>query len=162
MDIKEIIRKEVKKYIKNGVEQTIQKIRVSCMKFLKEKTLEIYKNKITEVYNINKDRKQIVDLPSLFKSIKIIDNNKWIFSIILDERDIKFETQSGEPVYQYYHNGEFGDTYNSIVTNFNEYWHDPIAGITEDDWYNRATIEDLIKYINDDFSKYIKILLGGK
>ena len=41
----------------------------------------------------------------------------------------------------------YGDTYGKEVHNWKEYWHDPINGVHEEDWYLEVASEDIEKFI---------------
>lgn len=161
MDIKNIVRNELKKYAKADLERRLEEVRVPCMNYLKENALRIFKEKITEVYKINHDRIQVIDLPLFLKAIKIVGDNKWGFNIFVDEDMLSYKTKSGEPIYQYSNNGMFGDTYGQEVHNWREYWHDPINGIPEEDWYLNIATEDIEKFIKNDFVTFIKKEIDG-
>ena len=134
MDIKQTLIQALKKDVKIDLERKLEKVRIPCMNYLKENALRIFKEKITEVYKINSDRIQVIDLPLFLKAVKVIDIDKWSFGIMIDENLLKYKTKSGEPIYQYSNNGMYPDTYGEEVHNLNEYWHDPIMNQNEINW----------------------------
>ena len=110
MDIKQTLIQALKKDIKIDLERKLEKVRIPCMNYLKENALRIFKEKITEVYKINSDRIQVIDLPLFLKAAKIVDANRWSFNISVDEDLLNYKTKSGESIYQYSNNGMYGDT----------------------------------------------------
>ena len=161
MDIKQTLIQALKKDARIDLERKLEKVRVPCMNYLKENALRIFKEKITEVYKINSDRIQVIDLPLFLKAVKIVDDNKWGFNIFVDEDMLNYKTKSGEPIYQYSNNGMFSDTYGQEVHNWQEYWHNPISGIPEEDWYLNIATEDIEKFIKNDFVVFIKKEIDG-
>lgn len=156
MDIKEIIRNNFKYMYGKDIDNKIEKIRIPCMKYLEEKSIEIFKNKISEVYKINSDRLQVIDLPLLLKTVNIVEEGKWGFSINMDEDLLNYKTKSGEQIYQYSNNGLFMNTINKPVTNMKEYWHAPIGGIMEENWYISEVSKEIVDFIKKDFIKFVK------
>lgn len=161
MDIKQTLMQALKKDIKIDLERKLEKVRIPCMDYLKENALRIFKEKITEVYKINSDRIQVIDLPLFLKAAKIVDTDGWSFNISVDEDLLNYKTKSGEPIYQYSNNGMYGDTYGKEVHNWKEYWHDPINGVHEEDWYLEVASEDIEKFIKNDFIKFVKDKMDG-
>lgn len=162
MDIKNIVRNELKKYAKTDLERRLEEVRVPCMNYLKENALRIFKEKITEVYKINHDRIQVIDLPLFLKTVKTIDIDKWSFKVFIDEDLLNFKTKSGEQIYQYSNNGLFMDGYGDEATNLSEYWHTPISSQKENDWYKQEFTDEFIKFIKKDFIEFVKVKFGGK
>jgi len=161
MDIKQTLMQALKKDVKIDLERKLEKVRIPCMNYLKENALRIFKEKITEVYKINSDRIQVIDLPLFLKAVKIVDTDGWSFNISADEDLLNYKTKSGEPIYQYSNNGMYGDTYGKEVHNWKEYWHDPINGVHEEDWYLEVASEDIEKFIKNDFIKFVKDKIDG-
>ena len=120
MDIKQTLMQTLKKDIKIDLERKLEKVRIPCMNYLKENALRIFKEKITEVYKINSDRIQVIDLPLFLKTVTIQDKDKWSFDIFIDEDLLNFKTKSGEQIYQYSNDGMFY-TNNEEVHNLDEY-----------------------------------------
>ena len=161
MDIKQTLMQTLKKDVKIDLERKLEKVRIPCMNYLKENALRIFKEKITEVYKINSDRIQVIDLPLFLKAVKIVDADGWSFNISVDEDLLNYKTKSSEPIYQYSNNGMYGDTYGKKVHNWKEYWHDPINGVHEEDWYLEVASEDIEKFIKNDFIKFVKDKIDG-
>lgn len=157
MNIKQLLIQILKKDIKINLEQKIEIIRVPCLKYLKENVLRIFKEKITEVYKINHDRIQIIDLPLFLNTIKIYDVNKWSFNIEIDEDLLNFKTKSGEQIYQYTDKGKiFADGYSQEVRDLDEYWHSPINSMIESDWYKKEFFQTFKKFLKNNFVNFVK------
>ena len=161
MDIKQTLMQALKKDVKIDLERKLEKVRIPCMNYLKENALRIFKEKITEVYKINHDRIQVIDLPLFLKAVKVIKSDGWSFNISVDEDLLNYKNKSGEPIYQYSNNGLYGGTYGEEVRNWEEYWHAPINGVHEEDWYLEAASEDIEKFIKNDFIKFVKDKIDG-
>ena len=161
MDIKQMLIQALKKDVKSDLERKLEKVRIPCMNYLKENVLRIFKEKITEVYEINHDRIQVIDLPLFLKAAKIANTGGWSFNISVDEDLLNYKTKSGEPIYQYSNKGMYKDTYGKEVHKWEEYWHYPINGIHEEDWYLEVASEDIEKFIKNDFIKFVKNKMDG-
>lgn len=155
MDIKQTLMQALKKDIKIDLERKLEKVRIPCMNYLKENALRIFKEKITEVYKINSDRIQVIDLPLFLKTVTIQDKDKWSFDIFIDEDLLNFKTKSGEQIYQYSNDGMFY-TNNEEVRNLDEYWHSPINGKSENNWYKIEIWKELNTFLKNDFTQYVK------
>ena len=156
MDIKQTLMQALKKDVKMDLERKLEKVRVPCMNYLEENALRIFKEKITEVYKINHDRIQVIDLPLFLKAVKVIDIDKWSFGIMIDENLLNYKTKSGELIYQYSNNGMYPDTYGEEVRNLNEYWHDPIMNQNEINWYKGQFSDSINSFMNKDFINFVK------
>ena len=150
----------LKKDVKIDLERKLEKVRIPCMNYLKENALRIFKEKITEVYKINSDRIQVIDLPLFLKTVTIQDKDKWSFDIFIDEDLLNFKTQSGEQIYQYSNDGMFY-TNNEEVHNLDEYWHDPIAGKREYLYYRDLALNEIQDFIKTKFVQYVQNALNG-
>ena len=155
MDIKQTLIQTLKKDVKIDLERKLEKVRIPCMNYLKENALRIFKEKITEVYKINSDRIQVIDLPLFLKTVTIQDKDKWSFDIFIDEDLLNFKTKSGEQIYQYSNDGMFY-TNNEEVHNLDEYWHSPINGKSENNWYKIEIWKELNTFLKNDFTQYVK------
>lgn len=161
MDIKQTLMQALKKDVKVYLEQKLEKVRIPCMDYLKENALRIFKEKITEVYKINSDRIQVIDLPLFLKAVKIIDKGPWSFTIVTDENQLVFKTESGEPIYQYTNNGKsFVNGLGKEVRNLDEYWHDPIAGKREYLYYRDLALNEIQNFIKTKFIQYVQDMLN--
>nr|DAG57983.1 MAG TPA: hypothetical protein [Caudoviricetes sp.] len=161
MNIKQTLIQALKKDVKMDLERKLEKVRVPCMNYLKENALRIFKEKITEVYKINSDRIQVIDLPLFLKAVKIVDTDGWSFNIFVDEKLLNYKTKSGELIYQYSNNGMYGNVYGKEVHSWKEYWHSPINGVHEEDWYLEVASGDIEKFIKNDFIKFVKDKIDG-
>lgn len=155
MDIKQTLIQALKKDVKIDLERKLEKVRIPCMNYLKENALRIFKEKITEVYKINSDRIQVIDLPLFLKTVTIQDKDKWSFDIFIDEDLLNFKTKSGEQIYQYSNDGMFY-TNNEEVRNLDEYWHSPINGESENNWYKIEIWKELNTFLKNDFTQYVR------
>lgn len=162
MNVENIVKEIVKKNVKDNAEMLVEKIRALCMNYLKKYAVKILKMKITEVYGINSARHQVIDLPELFKTIKVEDVGPWNFDLYIDDDLLNYKTKSGDPIYQYYGNGEWGDTYGEIVSCWEEYWHAPINGISEPIWIMNETHKEVLRFVNNEFKKYVKSLINKR
>ena len=160
MHIKNTLIRELQKEIKQNLGQKLEQVRVPCMNYLKENALKIFKEKITEVYKINSDRIQVVDLPLFLKAVKIRDIDNWSFGVSIDESLINFQTKSGEPIYQYSNNGLYPNSEGEEVHNLKQYWHSPINGISEPEWYGREFVRSVTQLINKDFINFVKLKIS--
>jgi hypothetical protein len=162
MDIKQTLIQALKKDVKIDLERKLEKVRIPCMNYLKENALRIFKEKITEVYKINSDRIQVIDLPLFLKAVKIIDRGSWGFTIKTEEDELDFKTKSGEPIYQYTDAGRsYVDGMGKEVHNLDEYWHSPINGRREYEYYKNEAINDIQDFINTKFILYVQNKLNG-
>lgn len=150
----------LKQDIKIDLERKLEKIRIPCMNYLKENALRIFKKKITEVYEINHDRIQVIDLPLFLKAVKIVDIDKWSFSISVDEDLLSYRTKSGEPIYQYSNNDMYENAYGKEVHDLNEYWHAPIDGKREYLYYKDLAFREIQDFIKVKFVQYVQDLLN--
>lgn len=156
MNVEKFVRNVLKKHIKTDLERKLEAIRVPCMNYLKENALRIFKEKITEVYTINSDRIQVIDLPLFLRTVKAVDKTPWSFKIVVDENLLNFQTKSGEQIYQYTHGGTmYSDGVGEEVHSLSEYWHSPIANQVEDDWYKNEAAYDMSDFIKNNFIKFI-------
>ena len=160
MNIKQTLMQALKQDIKIDLERKLEKIRIPCMNYLKENALRIFKEKITEVYEINHDRIQVIDLPLFLKAVKIVDIDKWSFSISVDEDLLSYRTKSGEPIYQYSNNDMYENAYGKEVRNLNEYWHAPIDGKREYLYYKDLAFRKIQDFIKVKFVQYVQDLLN--
>ena len=162
MDIKQTLIQALKKDVKIDLERKLEKVRIPCMNYLRENALRIFKEKITEVYKINSDRIQVIDLPLFLKAVKIVEKGPWSFTIATDEDELIFKTKSGEPIYQYTDNGaSFVNGLGKEVHNLNEYWHDPIAGKREYLYYRDLALNEIQDFIKTKFVQYVQNALNG-
>lgn len=157
MNIKQTLMQALKKYVKIDLEHKLEEVRIPCMNYLKENALRIFKEKITEVYKINSDRIQVIDLPLFLRAIKTYDIDKWSFSIKIDEDLLDFKTRSGEQIYQYTDGGKmFAGGYGEEVRNLREYWHSPIMSLSESDWYKGEFTKTISEFLKSDFINFAK------
>ena len=157
MNIKQTLIQALKKDVKIDLERKLEKVRVPCMNYLKENALRIFKEKIIEVYQINSDRIQVIDLPLFLRAIKTYDIDKWSFSIKIDEDLLNFKTKSGEQIYQYTDGGKmFAGGYGEEVHNLREYWHSPIMSLSESDWYKDEFAKTISEFLKSDFINFVK------
>lgn len=162
MDIKQTLMQALKKDVKIDLERKLEKVRIPCMNYLKENALRIFKEKITEVYKINSDRIQVIDLPLFLKTVKIVERGPWSFTIATDEDELIFKTKSGESIYQYTDNGtSFTNGLGKEVHNLNEYWHDPIEGKREYLYYRDLALNEIQSFIKTKFVQYVQNALDG-
>lgn len=157
MNIKQTLIQNLRQDVKIDLERKLEKVRVPCMNYLKENALRIFKEKITEVYQINSDRIQVIDLPLFLRAIKTYDIDKWSFSIKIDEDLLDFKTKSGEQIYQYTDGGKmFANGYGEEVHNLREYWHSPIMSLSESDWYKGEFAKTISEFLKSDFINFVK------
>lgn len=157
MDIKQTLIQALKKDVKIDLERKLEKVRIPCMNYLKENALRIFKEKITEVYKINSDRIQVIDLPLFLDTIKVIDTGPWSISLYIDEDMLQFKTKSGDQIYQYTNNGTmFVEGKGEEVHNLDEYFHSPINGLREFDYYKNESMKEISRFIVSKFLDFVK------
>lgn len=162
MDIKKVLLSTIKNKEIQNFEQQLEACRPKLIKYLSENSLNILKEKITEVYSINNWRHQIIPLELFLEAVKITNIKEWSFDIIVDEKVLNYVTSDGQPVYQGYYEGIYDNTYGKRVTNLREYWHTPINNISENIYYINGAIKEIVEFIKNDFVIYAKKILGGK
>lgn len=160
-NVQNMLLQRINEFPRKELETRLSKIRIPCMDYLKKNTLQIFKDKIKEVYAINYFRTDIIDLPKFLEAVKIIDRGPWAFDIVINEHDLQYYTAEGEPIYQINSKKDWQQTREEVVHNLEEYWRTPIQGQREDKYYIQQTQKSIDSFIQTDFLKYVKKLVKG-
>ncbi len=157
--VEKIIKENNPKIMQKELNSLTDSIRKPIIEYLKENSLRILRNEIVKVYEINSFRQQIIELPRFLESVKVKETGKWAINIFVDEEELRFITESGDPIYQLSY-GEYINENNDTVHNLREYFRTPINGIPEEEYYINHAVMGIREFIKTDFKVFVTKLLS--
>lgn len=154
IDLTQVINEAVKKVDSFSGMQRLERLRPQIMNYLSDNCLNLFRQKVAEVYQINSFRKNIVPLDRFLGSV-LTQIDGWSCKIFFDEKTINWSDKDGGPIYKIAYSNKEEDTVNRLY----DYWQTPIENKREDDYYTREAVEAITKFITTDFVNFIKQLI---
>lgn len=154
IDLTQVINEAVKKADSFSSVQRLERLRPQIMNYLSDNCLNLFRQKVAEVYQINSFRKNVVPLDRFLGSV-LTQIDGWSCKILFDEKAIEWSDKDGGSIYKIaYSNQE-----NATVNRLYDYWQTPIENKREDDYYTREAIGAITKFITTDFVNFIRQLI---
>lgn len=154
IDLTQVINEAVKKVDSFSGMQRLERLRPQIMNYLSDNCLNLFRQKVAEVYQINSFRKNIVPLDRFLGSV-LTQIDGWSCKIFFDEKTINWSDKDGGPIYKIAYSNKEEATVNRLY----DYWQTPIENKREDDYYTREAVEAITKFITTDFVNFIKQLI---
>lgn len=134
---------------------------------LSKKALEILKDKIEDVYEINErfhPERNYVPLEEMLSVVSVqYSVSPASITVYLDETAIRWRDYKNKPIYEIAGPGEdYYSIQGKTVTSLDKHWKTPIEGKKEDTWFFDEATAEIWNYIITDFSQELqKISSGG-
>lgn len=145
--------------VMNAARTISQSVQKAILTELQNKTMEIYRKNIVDVYNINsriRTKGNYVPLERMLNALKVnFSFSKMEINIFIDDSMITWVDKDGEPVHQVNYPGKYVDLNNALVTSLDEYWRTPIMKKHENEYYLQKTIDEIKNYIQTDFVNFV-------
>lgn len=138
-----------------------------ALNVLGQYAIKSVQQRLAEVYAINVPKlisgeRNYIPLRDLQSAVSVtINKTKWSLTIFIKEDLISFEDSRGQPIYPI--DAAVKERV-EIIDTLQDYWQLPIQGKREDQYYISRAMDDIVKYINKDFTNYVQklALKGGK